>query len=425
LKSHDYAAVLRDRNLAVITFLGFSSGLPLALTLSTLQAWMTVEGVDLTTIGIVTLAGVPYTWKFLWAPAMDRFVPPFLGRRRGWLLVTQVALAVSIAAMAMMSPRDHTWLLGALALATAFISASQDIVFDAYRTDIARPEERGLAGALTVAGYRVAMLVSGALALVFAAGSGAIPPLGWRNTYLLMAGLMGVGILATLAGREPPLTAPAPRSMREAYAAPLREFLSRRGALWLLLLLVLYKLGDAFAFSLSTAFLLRGAGFSLADVAYVNKGMAIVATIAGALLGGALMVRLRLFTALMAFGILQAVATLSFMALALAGKSYPLMVVAVGLENFTSGMGTAAFVALLMALCDHRFTAAQYALLSALSAVGRVYVGPLAGYATDPRHLGMSWPSFFFTTFLLALPGLALLAWMRRPIEALDSRQEK
>ena len=425
MKSHEYLAVLRDRNLAVITFLGFSSGLPLALTLSTLQAWMTVEGVDLTTIGIVTLAGVPYTWKFLWAPAMDRFVPPFLGRRRGWLVITQLALAASIAAMAMMSPRSQTGLLGTLALLTAFLSASQDIVFDAYRTDIARPEERGLAGALTVAGYRVAMLVSGALALVFAAGSGAIPALGWRNTYLLMAALMGVGVLATLAGREPPLTAPAPRSMREAYAEPLREFFTRRGALWLLLLLVLYKLGDAFAFSLSTAFLLRGAGFSLADVAYVNKGMAIVATIAGALLGGALMVRLRLYTALMAFGILQAVATLSFMALALAGKSYPLMVLAVGLENFTSGMGTAAFVALLMALCDHRFTAAQYALLSALSAVGRVYVGPLAGYATDPRHLGMSWPWFFFTTFLAALPGLALLAWMRPTVDALDSRQEK
>src|SRR5690242_13290085 len=158
---------------------------------------MTVDGVDLSTIGLITLAGIPYTWKFLWSPAMDRFVPPFLGRRRGWLLITQLALVASIAAMAMMSPRDQTWLLGVLALATAFISASQDIVFDAYRTDIARPEERGLAGALTVAGYRVAMLVSGALALVFAAGSGSMPALGWRNTYLLMAALMGVGILAT------------------------------------------------------------------------------------------------------------------------------------------------------------------------------------------------------------------------------------
>jgi PAT family beta-lactamase induction signal transducer AmpG len=193
----------------------------------------------------------------------------------------------------------------------------------------------------------------------------------------------------------------------------------------MLLLLVLYKLGDAFAFSLSTAFLLRGVGFTLADVALVNKTMAIAATILGAVAGGALMVRLRLYTALMAFGILQGVSTLSFMALAIVGHHFPLMVVAVGLENFTSGMGTAAFVALLMALCDHRFTAAQYALLSALAAFGRVYVGPLAGYATDPRHLGLSWPVFFFVTFLLALPGLALLAWQRPAIERLDPRQEK
>jgi MFS transporter, PAT family, beta-lactamase induction signal transducer AmpG len=423
--AHDYSAVFRDRNLAVITFLAFSSGLPLALSSATLQAWMTVEGVDLSTIGMVTLAGIPYTWKFLWAPAMDRYVPPFLGRRRGWLLVTQLILAGAIAGMATLSPRSDAVLLGAVALFTAFASASQDIVFDAYRTDIARPEERGLAGALTVAGYRIGMLASGALALVFAAGSGWIPSLGWRGTYLLMAALMGVGIVATLAAREPPFVATAPKSLGQAYGEPLREFLSRNDALWMLLLLVLYKLGDAFTFSLSTSFLLRGAGFSLADVAVVNKGMAIAATIAGALLGGALMVRLRLYRALLLFGILQAVATLSFMALALAGKDYPLMVLAVGLENFTSGMGTAAFVALLMALCDHRFTAAQYALLSALSAFGRVYVGPVAGYATDPRYLGLSWPVFFFVTFLLALPGLALLAWKRPAIEALDTRQEQ
>jgi PAT family beta-lactamase induction signal transducer AmpG len=419
---HDYSAVLRDRNLAVILLLGFSSGLPLALTGSTLQAWMTVEGVDLSTIGLITLAGIPYTWKFLWSPAMDRFVPPFLGRRRGWLVVTQLVLAASIAAMATLSPRSDTALLASIALFTAFASASQDIVFDAYRTDVAKPEERGLAGALTVAGYRVAMLVSGALALVFAAGSGRIPALGWRDTYFLMAALMAVGILATLVGREPETPAPPPRSLHEAFVEPLREFLSRPGAGALLLLLVLYKLGDAFALSLSTAFLIRGAGFSLQDVAYVNKALALAATIVGALLGGALMVRLRLYRALMAFGILQGVSTLAFMALALVGKSYPLMVLAVGLENLTSGMGTVAFVAFLMALCDHRYTATQYALLSALSAFGRVYVGPIAGYATDPRYLGLSWPTFFFMTFIIALPGLALLAYKRPAVEALDRR---
>ena len=420
--SHDYRAVFTDRNLSVIALLGFSSGLPLALTGGTLQARMTVAGIDLSTIGIFTLVGIPYTWKFLWAPLMDRFVPPFLGRRRGWLLMTQAALAAGIAAMAFLEPRGHLAALAALALAVAFVSASQDIVVDAYRTDVSRPEERGLAGALGVVGYRVAMLVSGALALVLVAGSGALPALGWRGTYLAMAALMGVGVAATLLGREPALAAPPPPTLREAVAQPLSEFFSRPGAWWLLLLLVLYKLGDAFAGSLTTAFLLRGAHFSLDDVGYVNKGAGLAATILGVVFGGAIMVRLGLYRSLMAFGILQAVSLLAFMALALAGKSYPLMIFAVGFENLAGGMGTAAFVALLMALCDHRFTATQYALLSALATFGRVYVGPAAGYATDPRYLGLPWSTFFLCTFIIALPGLLLLAWKRPAIEALDRR---
>lgn len=420
LAPHDYSAVFRDRRLAVILLLGFSSGLPLALTGGTLQAWMTVEGVDLSTIGIFTLVGLPYTWKFLWAPFMDRFVPPFLGRRRGWLLVTQLSLAAGIAAMAFASPSGDLALLAALALFVAFASASQDIVFDAYRTDVAKPEQRGLAAAFTVVGYRVAMLTSGAAALVLVAGSGFIPAMGWRDTYLLMAALMGLGAIATLWGPEPETAAPSPRTLDEAVWAPLREFFSRPGAWVLLALIVLYKLGDAFAGSLTTAFLLRGVAFSLDDVGYVNKGMGLAATIFGALFGGTLMVRLGLYRALMAFGILQAVSNLAFMALAAAGKSWSLMVFAVGFENLCGGMGTAAFVALLMALCDHRFTATQYALLSALSAFGRVYVGPAAGYATDPSYLGLSWTVFFFLTFLVALPGLVLLWWKRDTIKALQ-----
>jgi PAT family beta-lactamase induction signal transducer AmpG len=420
LPSHDYSAVFRDRRLAVILLLGFSSGLPLALTGGTLQAWMTVEGVDLATIGIFTLVGIPYTWKFLWSPFMDRFVPPFLGRRRGWLFVTQVMLAALIAAMAFASPRaDLAW-LAMLAVLVAFTSASQDIVFDAYRTDVSAPEQRGLAAAFTVVGYRVAMLTSGAAALVLVAGSGFIPALGWQNTYLVMAGLMGLGAVATLLGPEPAVSAPTPRTLNDAVWLPLKEFFARPGAWVLLALIVLYKLGDAFAGSLTTAFLLRGAGFPLDDVGYVNKGMGLAATIFGALFGGALMVRLGLYGSLLAFGILQALSNLGFMALAMAGKCYPLMLFAVGFENLTGGMGTAAFVALLMALCDRRFTATQYALLSALAAFGRVYVGPAAGYATDPKQLGLAWATFFFCTFLVALPGILLLWWKRDTIRALD-----
>ena len=418
---HDYRAVFADRNLAVIALLGFSSGLPLALTGQTLQAWMTVDGIDLSTIGFFTLVGVPYTWKFLWSPAMDRFVPRFLGRRRGWLLVTQLALAAGIALMAFLEPRRDLTMLAALAIFVAFASASQDIVVDAYRTDISRPEERGIAGALGVVGYRIAMLVSGALALVLVNGSGVLPALGWRATYLAMAACMGVGVIATLFGREPPLAAP-PGTLRQAVVEPFREFLSRPGAASLVLLLVLYKLGDAFAGSLTTAFLLRGPRFSLADVGQVYKVVGLTTTIVGVMLGGTLMVRLGLYRSLMTFGILQALGTLAYLWLALAGHVYPILALAVGIENLTAGMGTAAFVALLMALCDRRYTATQYALLSALATFGRVYVGPAAGYATDPRYLGLAWSTFFLCTFIIALPGLVLLAWKRPAIEALDRR---
>jgi PAT family beta-lactamase induction signal transducer AmpG len=415
-----YVEVFRSRRLAVILALGFSSGLPLALTGGTLQAWMTVEGVDLSTIGIFTLVGLPYVWKFLWAPAMDRFVPPFLGRRRGWLVVTQLALALGIAAMAFLSPRSDLAAIAWLALFVAFASASQDIVVDAYRTDVVTREERGPAGALGVVGYRLAMLVAGALALVLVGGSGWIPALGWRSTYLLMAALMTVGVLAAFWGEEPP-TANAPRTLRAAVVEPFREFFSRPGAVAFLVLLVLYKLGDAFAGSLTTAFLLRGAGFSLDDVGWANKAIGLAATIVGALFGGALMVRLGLYRALLSFGILQGVAILSFMWLALVGKNYSIMVLAVGLENVTSGMGTTAFVALLMALCDHRFTATQYALLSALASIGRVFVGPVAGYATDPKYLGLSWAAFFFWAFVSAIPGLVLVWLLRSEIARVET----
>jgi MFS transporter, PAT family, beta-lactamase induction signal transducer AmpG len=236
-----------------------------------------------------------------------------------------------------------------------------------------------------------------------------------------MAALMGIGVMAALWGREPVVAAPPPRTLQQAVVEPLREFFSRPGAWVLLVLIVLYKLGDAFALSLSTAFLIRGAGFTPDDVGYVNKGMGLAATIAGVLFGGTLMVKLGLYRSLMAFGVLQAVSNLAYMWLASAGTSYPLLFFAVGVDNLAGGMGTAAFVALLMALCDHRFTATQYALLSALSAVGRVYVGPAAGYMTDPRYLGMAWTAFFFVTFLVALPGLALLWWKRRTIEEMGS----
>ncbi len=409
-----YIQVFRRRSIAVITFLGFSSGIPLALTSGTLQAWMTVVGVDLRTIGIFALVGLPYTVKFLWSPFMDRFIPPWLGRRRGWIIMTQLCLVTSISAMAFSSPQQ-TPLLAALALMVAFASASQDIVIDAYRTDVLHEQERGIGAAVFVMGYRIAMLVSGALALVLS------DHIGWRNTYLLMAGAICVGIISTFLGPEPEEKVVPPRSLPEAVWGPLKNYFSRNSAISLLLLIVLYKLGDAYAGTLTTAFLIRGVGFSVSEVGAINKGFGFASLIAGAIFGGTLMVRLRLFRSLLIFGILQAVSNLSFMFLAWIGKSYGMLIFTVAFENFSGGMGTAAFVSLLMAMCNHRYTATQYALLSSLAAIGRIFIAPTSGYLVE----SIGWASFFFITFLTALPGLWLLWWLRYEVSELRSTDPK
>ena len=390
---------------------GFASGLPLALTGGTLQAWMTVAGVDLRTIGIFALVGLPYTVKFLWSPVMDRFVPPVLGRRRGWMLITQAALVLGIVAMAVGNPREAPVALGAIALLVAFASASQDIVIDAYRTDVLREEERGLGAAVFVTGYRIAMLVSGALALILS------ERIGWKNSYLLMAALMGIGIATTLFGPEPEVRVVPPKTLREAVFSPLTEFFSRRKSVALLLLIILYKLGDAYAGTLTTAFLLRGVGFTPTDVGTLNKGLGLVSLIVGAMFGGTWMVRLGLYRPLLLFGALQAVSNLSFMVLSWVGKSYGMLVFTVAFENLCGGMGTAAFVALLMALCDHRYTATQYALLSSLAALGRIFVAPSSGFLVE----SVGWGVFFLFTALSALPGLGVLAWLREEIASLSA----
>ncbi len=404
-----YLQVVRSPRVAAVLVLGFASGLPLALSSGTLQAWMTVAGVDIKTIGVFSLVGLPYTVKFLWAPVMDRYAPRFLGRRRGWVALTQVMLMGVIAFMGAMDPTRSPLALAALALALAFASASQDIVVDAYRTDVLREKERGLGAAVSVLGYRLALLVSGALALILS------DHIGWRNTYWLMAALMAIGLLAAFFGPEPETQVRPPRSLTEAVVGPLKEFFGRPQAGVMLLLIVLYKLGDAFAGSLTTAFLIRGVGFTPTDVGAINKGLGLFATIIGALFGGGLMVRLGLYRSLLLFGILQAVSNLAFMVLAWVGKSYPLMVVAVAVENIAGGMGTAAFVALLMALCDPRFSATQFALLSALAAIGRVFVGPPSGLLVD----AVGWVWFFLCTFIVALPGLLLLWRLRHRVSDL------
>ena len=405
---HRFFTLARQPYSLSLLLLGFASGLPLALTSGTLQAWMTVANVDLKTIGFFSLVGQAYVFKFMWAPMMDRYTPPFLGRRRGWLLVSQVLLVGLIASMALLDPGKHLWWLAAIAVLVAFCSASQDIVFDAYKTDLLPADQRGSGAAISVLGYRLAMLVSGGLALWLADRY-----LGWHVTYVLMALLLLPGIIATLRAPEPVLDAPAPRTLEQAMFAPLRDFFSRNNAWLILLLIVLYKLGDAFAMSLSTPFLIRGVGFNAGDVGLVNKTLGLFATIVGALYGGILMQRLTLFRSLLIFGILQAVSNAGYWLLAMTAKNLVTMASVIFLENLCGGMGTAAFVALLMTLCNKSFSATQFALLSALSAVGRVYVGPIAGWFVETYD----WAWFYLFTIVISVPGLILLLVCRQTLE--------
>ena len=394
--------------------LGFASGLPLALTGGTLQAWATIEQVSLQEIGFLTLVGTAYTLKFLWAPLVDRYAPPWLGRRRGWMVLMQVLLALGLLAMGSLSPGKSLWLLAFVAVFVAFCSATQDIAFDAYRSDVLRKDERGAGAALSVLGYRLAMLVSGGLALILADQW-----LGWGLTYLLMGALMLLVALASFWAPEPEVAAQTPRSLKQAVLEPFREFFGRPEAVTVLVLIVLYKLGDAFAGALSTTFLIRAAGYTATEVGTVNKLFGLAATIVGALAGGALMARLGLYRSLMLFGVLQAVSNLGFWVISVGPHNVWLMAAGVGIENLCGGMGTAAFVALLMGLCNQQFSATQFALLSALSAVGRTY---LAGPLTPQMVQVAGWPVFFLLTVLIALPGLWLLHWRRQDIERIDAR---
>ena len=399
---------------APLLALGFASGLPLALTGGTLQAWATVEQVSLQEIGFLTLVGTAYTLKFLWAPLVDRYAPPWLGRRRGWMELMQVLLALGLLAMGSLSPGKSLWLLAFMAVFVAFCSATQDIAFDAYRSDVLRKDERGAGAALSVLGYRLAMLVSGGLALILADQW-----LGWGLTYLLMGALMLLVALASFWAPEPEVAAQTPRSLKQAVLEPFREFFGRPEAVTVLVLIVLYKLGDAFAGALSTTFLIRAAGYTATEVGTVNKLFGLAATIVGALAGGALMARLGLYRSLMLFGVLQAVSNLGFWVISVGPHNVWLMAAGVGIENLCGGMGTAAFVALLMGLCNQQFSATQFALLSALSAVGRTY---LAGPLTPQMVQVAGWPVFFLLTVLIALPGLWLLHWRRQDIERIDAR---
>ena len=512
----DAAALYR---LVVVTLLGFASGLPLALTGQSMQAWLSAEGLSVAKIGFLSIVGLPYTFKFLWAPLMDRFELPLLGRRRGWIVLTQLGLALVLWALASTSPSDALRSFALLATSIAFISASQDVAVDAYRTNLLTSNERGLGSSMYVMGYRMAMILSGGIAFIWAdpnqGGAWSWPEvyrfMGWmmvgaaaltvialprlaplapgeRPTSVARQDLTGfaavlvavaigylvfveyglatriasavlaplfaggamapalqakwIDLLALLLGLAVtmPLVAFAARAARfETLLGGLRSYFAQTGAWPFLAFIVLYKLGDAFAGALMTPFLLQGMHFGLAEVGVVNKIVGIWLSIGGALLGGLLMLRLGLWRSLMIFGILQGVSNLGFWWLAVAGKGLmPGLVLpafdwgfvklaqatpvdggllfVVAAENLSGGMGTAAFLAFLMGLCNQRFTATQFALLSAFASVGRVWVGPLAGVLAE----AIGWPLFFIISTVMALPALVMLWWLRAPVRALE-----
>jgi PAT family beta-lactamase induction signal transducer AmpG len=393
--------VFQSRKMAALLFLGFASGLPLFLTSKTLQAWMTVERVDLGAIGLFSLVSLPYSLKFIWSPLLDRFVPPFLGRRRGWLVLTQGGLLLAIAAMALQRPSQALQLLAINALLIAFFSASQDIAFDAYRTDVLEQREMGAGAAVAVLGYRIALIVTGSLALILA---DRIP---WSTVYLLMSALMVIGLCASLWAPEPRQQERPPTSLADAVSLPFIEFFQRSGLLrgvLILLFIVLYKLGDALANNMSTPFLLQ-TGFSQTDIGAIQGGMGLLATIVGTLAGGAILSKIGIHRSLWVFGALQAVSNLAYFLLAQIGKNYSFLVLTINIENFCAGLGTAAFVAFLMNLCNQRFSATQYALLSSLMAVSRdILVAPAGSLAK-----ATGWPLFFLISIVAAVPGLLLL----------------
>jgi PAT family beta-lactamase induction signal transducer AmpG len=425
------ARVYADRRVLAILFLGFASGLPLALTVGTLSIWLVEEGVSKTAIGLFALVGTPYTLKFIWAPLIDQLRLPILskklGQRRSWTVVIQIALMITITGLGSLDPSQTPLLTALLALLVAFFSASQDIVIDAYRVEILAEHQYGAGAAMIVLGYRIGMLVSGAGALYLSSY------FSWSATYTVMACLMAVGTLTILMNPEPK-RAPSRESLQleakiqtyladrphlrgraallvgwlySAVIGPFAEFMNRRGWLLVLLFILLYKFGDALAGVMSNPFFLE-LGFSKIEIANISKAFGLAATISGGIVGGIMVSRLGIFKSLIFCGLLQMLSNLIFVLQAIAGHNLGMLTVTIGIENFSGGMGTAAFVAYLSSLCNVAYTATQYALLTSFMAFGRTMLASSSGWLAD----NMNWIAFFVATTAAALPGLLLLIWM-------------
>jgi PAT family beta-lactamase induction signal transducer AmpG len=412
--------VYRDRRVLAILALGFSSGLPLLLTFSTLSTWLATEGVSKTSIGLFAAVGLPYSFKFLWSPLIDGVRLPLLrrlGQRRGWMIGVQLLLMGAVVALGATTPKDKPLVTAALAVLVAFLSASQDIVIDAYRVEILRPEQQGAGATMVQIGYRLAMLTAGAGALYIAEAYG------WHIAYLVMALLIAVGVATVLANPEPAGSVAHTTSTRrpdwfarwlEAHVvAPFADFMQRPAWAAILLFILLYKLADVVAGVMASP-LYIDLGFSLSEIASVSKIFGFFATLAGAFLGGLMVTRLGIFPSLLVCGVAQSAANLAYAAQAIAGHSIPMLAVTIATENVTGGMGSAALVAYLSGLCSIGYTATQYALLSSITAIGRTLLSTPSGWLKDQ----MDWVSFFLLSIATGVPGLLVLVWLMRRGEA-------
>jgi PAT family beta-lactamase induction signal transducer AmpG len=386
-----------NRRMLVALVMGFSSGLPLLLTLTVLQAWMKETGVDLTTIGLMSLVGLPYTLKFFWSPLFDRYRLPFLGRRRGWLLISQLLLMACLIWLGSSNPGVHPKMLAFAALAVAFFSASQDIVVDAYRREDLPDRELGLGSSLYINGYRVGMLLASGGGLILA------DHMPFSMVYLIMALCLLPGVVTTLLTPEPRV-ASFPVSLKSAVIEPLVEYFSRTDALWMLAFILMYKIGDTMAAAMTTPFYLD-IGFSNTQIGTVVKLFGFWATVGGTIFGGILMIRLGIRRSLWLFGILQAFSTAGFALLATMGPNLAALSAVIAFENLSGGMGTSAYAAYMASITDKRFTATQYALLTSLMGVPRVLASAPTGYLA--KHMG--WEAYFIFCVVIALPGLLLL----------------
>jgi len=392
---------LCNRRMLICIFTGFSSGLPLYILISLLPAWLRSEQVDLKSIGLFALIQLPYTWKFMWAPLLDRYTWPLLGRRRGWMLASQLLLLLSLPLFGWLEPKLNLWTIAYLAAAVAFFSASQDIVLDAYRREILFDVELGLGNAIHVNAYRIAGLIPGSLSLILA------DHLPWSSVFLITALFMLPGIAMTWRVSEPELAKAAPKTLRQAVVEPFHEFITREGwraALLILAFIFFYKLGDSMATALATPFYLD-MGFSKSEIGLIAKHAGLWPSVIGGLLGGVWMIRLGINRALWLFGVVQVVSILGFAWLAQVGYDPVLLAAVISFEALGVGLGTTAFVAFIARATHPLYTATQFALFTSLAAVPRTFANAATGYLVE----GLGWSGFFLLCSVLAVPGMLLL----------------